>query len=218
VPLFAQGELLGCLSLGTAAGQLPDRKQQWAKTVADAVGLSLANLRLRESLRQQSIIDVLTGLFNRRYMEETLEREVRRCARAKTPLGIMMMDIDHFKSFNDTHGHAAGDVLLAELGSLLRSRIRADDIACRYGGEEFTLILPDSSLDVTARRAEDLLAGVRSLRVEYSGHVIGPVTMSLGVAAFPGHGGGGAEVLRAADKALYAAKGQGRDRVVVAPP
>ncbi len=214
VPLIAQGDVLGCLHVNTSAGGLSDRKQQLAKMVADAIALSLANLRLRENLRQQSIIDVLTGLFNRRYMEETLERELRRAARAKCPLGIIMADIDHFKNFNDAHGHAAGDILLGELGSYLRSHIRAEDVACRYGGEEFTLILPGSDLKATAGRAESLRSGVSSLRVEYGGHTLETVTLSFGVAAFPKHGASGAELLRAADKALYRAKREGRDRVV----
>jgi diguanylate cyclase (GGDEF)-like protein len=216
VPLFAHGEVLGCLHLNTAAGQLSDPTQQLAKTVADAIALSLANLRLRETLRQQSIIDALTGLFNRRYLEETLERELRRAARAKGGLGIIMADIDHFKDFNDRFGHAAGDIVLVELGRLLRSHIRAEDIACRYGGEEFVLILPDSTLAVTAERAQRLSEHTRALRVEFGGQVIGPVSLSLGVAAFPEHGVAGGAVLSAADEALYAAKGQGRDRVAVA--
>ncbi len=187
-----------------------------AKTLADAIGLSLANLRLRERLRQQSIVDVLTGLFNRRYMEETLEREVRRCARAHQPLSVMMMDLDHFKEFNDRHGHAAGDILLSELGVFLRSHVRLEDVACRYGGEEFTLIFPDSSLESTAQRADLIRLGIESLRVEYGGGVIGPVTISIGVAAFPEHGIDGAEVLRCADEALYRAKREGRNRIAVA--
>ncbi len=216
VPLFAQGDVLGCFHVNAGAGQLSDQKQQLAKTVADAIALSLANLRLRESLRQQSIIDLLTGLFNRRYMEETLEREVRRCARAQRPLSVILLDLDRFKTFNDTHGHAAGDVLLGALGSFLRSHVRAEDIACRYGGEEFTLILPDSSLEAAAQRAELLRVGVNTLRVEYGGRIIGPVTISLGVASFPEHGPSGTVALRVADEALYRAKHEGRDRVVVA--
>ena len=216
VPLFAQGDVLGCFHVNASAGQLSDQKQQLAKTVADAIALSVANLRLRENLRQQSIIDLLTGMFNRRYMEETLEREVRRCARAQRPLSVILLDLDHFKSFNDTHGHAAGDVLLGALGSFLRSHVRAEDIACRYGGEEFTLIMPDSSLAATAQRAELLRVGVNTLRVEYGGQIIGPLTISLGVASFPEHGSSGADVLRVADEALYRAKHEGRDRVVVA--
>jgi diguanylate cyclase (GGDEF)-like protein len=124
-----------------------------------------------------------------------------------------MLDLDRFKGFNDTHGHAAGDVLLSELGAFLKSRVRAEDIACRYGGEEFALILPDSDLAAAAQRAEALRDGAHGLRIQYGGQMIGPVSISLGVAAFPQHGADGATVLRAADSALYRAKREGRDRV-----
>ena len=116
------------------------------KTLAEHLALAVANLKLRETLRTQSIRDPLTGLFNRRYMEESLERELRRTIRKKLPLALLMVDVDHFKHFNDTFGHEAGDEILRELARLFQSRLRAEDIACRYGGEEFVLILPDASL------------------------------------------------------------------------
>ncbi|MHB1341151.1 MAG: GGDEF domain-containing protein [Coriobacteriia bacterium] len=167
-------------------------------------------------LRELSVHDPLTNLFNRRYLEATLMREVRRAERENAPLSIIMMDIDHFKRFNDTLGHAAGDALLQDLGGLLSRTIRAADVACRYGGEEFVLVLPHTSLEVATARAELVRAAVKNLHVVRSGLVLGAVSVSLGVAVFPDHGCDGESVLRSADSALYRAKDQGRDQVVVA--
>jgi len=186
--------------------------------VAEHVALALANLRLRESLRTQSIRDPLTGLFNRRYMEESLDREFRRAERRGAPVGVIMLDIDHFNHFNNTFGHQAGDTLLHALGELLRTRVRAEDIACRYGGEEFVLIMPEASLDITAERAEVLRQEARELRVQQHGQSLGAVTISFGVAAFPEHGPTAEAVIRAADIALYRAKHAGRDQVAKADP
>lgn len=172
--------------------------------------------QLRETLRQQSIRDSLTGLFNRRYLEETLDREIHRVIRKGAPLGVIMVDLDHFKQFNDLYGHEAGDTLLRELGRFLQNNIRAEDIPCRYGGEEFTLILPEAPLDVTRRRAEHLREHVKQLHVLYRGQALGGIRLSCGVAAYPDHGDTGDVLLRAADAALYRAKAEGRDRVVVA--
>ncbi len=138
-----------------------EARQQFARTVADRIALSLINLNLQESLRQQATRDPLTGLFNRRYLEETLEREVARVTRALRPLGVIMLDLDHFKHFNDTFGHAAGDTLLEALGALLKANVRGEDIACRYGGEEFLLILPEAPLGVTQARANRLREAVK---------------------------------------------------------
>jgi diguanylate cyclase (GGDEF)-like protein len=148
-------------------------------------------------------------------MEESLTREVYRAKRKGTALGVIILDLDRFKQFNDTFGHAAGDVLLHELGSFLQVRIRKGDIACRYGGEEFMLILPESSLNNSRQRAEQLREELKHLSVQYGGQSIRAVTLSLGVAVFPEHGLTVEAVLRAADLALYRAKGEGRDRVVV---
>jgi diguanylate cyclase (GGDEF)-like protein len=226
VPMMAQGEPLGVLHLqgglsgpsqpDGSPGRVRESQHRLAVSVAEHIALALANLKLQETLRSQAIRDPLTGLFNRRYMEESLEREVRRAARSGTPLGIIMLDIDRFKRFNDAFGHEAGDALLGALGNFLRAHIRAEDIACRYGGEEFTLILPDASLDATRERAEQLREAVKELNVLHRGGSLGPVTLSLGVAVFPDHGSTGEAVLLAADGALYRAKHAGRDRVVVA--
>jgi len=160
--------------------------------------------------------DSLTGLYNRRYVEQVLEREMLRAARNKRPVGVIMLDLDHFKRFNDTYGHEAGDTLLRALGDYLVTRVRAEDIACRYGGEEFVVILPEASLAMCQSRAEQLWKGVHDLHVNYHGELLRGVTASIGVAAYPEHGKSGAELVRAADAAMYAAKRQGRDRVEIA--
>ncbi len=216
VPMMAQGETLGILHLKLDPN---DTVQAWEGLVlstTERVGLALANLKLRESLHSQAIRDPLTGLFNRRYMEETLDREMRRAIRYQRPLGIVMLDIDHFKMFNDTFSYAAGDALLRELGMFLKKNLRGDDVTCRYGGEEFILILPESSLEDTSRRAEQLREGCKHLDVSHRGQSLGTVSISLGVAAYPQHGNNSEEVLRAVDTALHSAKSEGRDRVIIA--
>ena len=219
VPLMAQGDALGVLHLQPCAAPTAEQAAGWdeqlVEAAADQIGLALANVRLRETLRNQSIRDPLTGLYNRRYMEETLEREMRRAERSARPLTIIMLDIDHSKRFNATHGHEAGDVLLRDLGAFLRSHIRGGDIACRYGGEEFTLVLPETSLTDTRDRAEHLRQGIHGLTVQYHGQTLETVTASLGVAAWQ-PGLTAQQALSAADQALYRAKADGRDRVLIA--
>jgi diguanylate cyclase (GGDEF)-like protein/PAS domain S-box-containing protein len=227
-PILGQGELLGMLhvQLGAVEAHLPDavRKQRlasqqaWALTVSEHIALALANVRLRESLSAQAVRDSLTGLYNRRHMEQALEREILRAARNRRTVGVIMLDLDHFKNFNDTHGHEAGDMLLRLLGDYLVTHVRAEDIACRYGGEEFVVILPEASPEMSRSRAEELWKGVQGLHVNYHGELLRGVTTSVGVAAFPSHGKTVAELMRAADAAMYAAKRQGRDRVEFAQP
>jgi diguanylate cyclase (GGDEF)-like protein len=188
------------------------------KVFTEQIALALSNLKLRDSLRQQSIRDPLTGLFNRRYLEESLLLEIQRAKRSNSPFSILMIDLDHFKRFNDTHGHEAGDIVLQNLGRFLQRHIRGGDIACRYGGEEFTLVLPGTSLELAQQRAEELNAGVRALHVDFNGSSLGPLSISAGVATFPNHGESVELVLQSADMALYQAKNEGRDRVVVAVP
>ncbi len=183
---------------------------------AEQVGVSIANLKLQEALRQQSTSDALTGLYNRRYLEESLERELRRSARAKQPLSLVMFDLDHFKTFNDTFGHEAGDAVLREMGASLARTARAEDISCRFGGEEFLLILPGTSLEGARTRAERVRSQARKLAVMHQGKPVGTITVSLGVAAFPAHGSSAKELIASADAALYRAKNEGRDRVAVA--
>jgi diguanylate cyclase (GGDEF)-like protein/PAS domain S-box-containing protein len=224
VPFMAQGEALGIVSLQMRASQeLPEPaprssgegERRLAAVLAEQVALALGNLKLRESLKNQSICDPLTGLFNRRYMEESLEREFSRANRKKNSVAIVMMDLDNFKRFNDTFGHQAGDTLLRALGDLLKGNTRGQDIACRYGGEEFALVLTDSNYAGALKRAEILRQQVKQLSVEYAGQLLGAVSVSMGVALFPDHGTTMGDVLRASDQALYRAKREGRDRVSV---
>jgi diguanylate cyclase (GGDEF)-like protein len=215
VPMAVHGETLGVLSLCTdRPGGLTERQRQAARVMADQVSLALANLRFQEALRDLSIRDALTGLYNRRYLEESLSREIARASRQQQPLAVVMMDVDHFKRLNDAQGHEAGDAVLAEVGKLLARRTRAEDIACRFGGEEFCLILPGIDGPTALRRADDLRRAVARLDVRYGQVPLGPVTMSAGVAVYSGQGG--ESVIAAADAALYRAKRSGRDRVMAA--
>lgn len=226
IPMMAQGEAIGILHLegrhrvagrpGGAWKQWMTEKQQFAVAVAEHVSLALSNMKLRETLHNLSIRDPLTGLFNRRYMEESLEREVLKAKRYNRPLGVIMIDIDHFKRFNDTFGHEAGDQVMRELGVFLQNHIRQTDIPCRYGGEEFALILPEADILFTQQRAEQIRLGVAAIRVRIQGQTLAEMTISQGVAVFPGNGQTGEELLRAADEALYRAKQQGRNFVVLA--
>lgn len=175
-----------------------------------------ALLESEANLREQSVRDYLTGLFNRRYMEETLAREVLRATRNQLSLGIIMLDVDEFKHINDNIGHLAGDVVLQEVGKLLRDHIRGGDIPSRFGGDEFVVVLPDASLEVTRQRAEQLCESVQQLQIQYDGQTLEAITVSLGIAAFPNNGSTSAELLKAVDNALYQAKRDGRGRVNIA--
>jgi diguanylate cyclase (GGDEF)-like protein len=226
IPMMAQGESLGVLHLcwppaDAAAGPDPNGadmslQRRLALTLAENFALALANLNLREALRNQAIRDSLTGLFNRRYMEETLAREVSRAERRKQTLGVIMLDLDHFKQYNDTFGHTAGDMVLREIGAFLQSHSRTEDIACRFGGEEFVVILPEATLDETLHRAELFRASIKSLNLLFDGRPLDAVSVSLGAASYPQNGATAESLIRAVDKALYAAKRQGRDRVAAA--
>ncbi len=216
-PLVAHGETLGLLSLTSPEPHsFSENKLNAAKSIAEQASLTLANLRLQQVLRTQSTQDSLTGLFNRRYMEATLERETARAMRQSQPLSVVMFDVDHFKHFNDLYGHEAGDAVLAEIGRMMRRLSRTEDIACRYGGEEFVLILPGASLEIAAGRAQALGKACRELQLQHHNQHLGQITLSLGVASFPEHGERYDAVISTADGALYEAKLQGRDRVVIA--
>jgi diguanylate cyclase (GGDEF)-like protein len=180
------------------------------------VASSLANIRLRESLRQQSIRDSLTGLYNRRYLEETLEREFARARRLNQPVSLIMFDVDHFKRINDLYGHEAGDLALQAISRQLEKSVRAEDIVCRFGGEEFTAVLPGLPLDKTLQRATIILEAVRNLELVFNVTLLQTLTMSAGVASFPVHGLTPADVLQAADQALFRAKQEGRDQALAA--
>lgn len=226
VPMMAQGDNVGILQFNFAshaagehdedAGAEQSTRARIATAMAEHTALALANLRLREALRSQSIVDSLTGLFNRRYLENMLERECRRAVRAKRPLAVLMLDVDHFKQFNDTWGHDGGDAVLRELSGLMRAHFRGDDIACRYGGEEFVVVLSEASLEGAFARAEELRREVHRLVAEHRRQPLGTITISIGVAALPEHGVSPEDLIAAADRALYQAKAAGRDRTVIA--
>jgi diguanylate cyclase (GGDEF)-like protein/PAS domain S-box-containing protein len=224
-PIAAQGEVLGMLHVRYGEGDAqppvlresrPETRKLWVLAVSEHLSLALANLKLRETLRIQAVRDSLTGLYNRRHMEHALEREVLRAARNRRTVGLILLDLDHFKRVNDTYGHEVGDLMLRSVGEFLQANVRAEDIACRYGGEEFVVMLPEATLAMTQTRAEQLWKGIQALTVNVRGELLRPLTTSVGVAAFPEHGRSLAELMRAADAALYSAKRQGRDRVAVA--
>ncbi len=218
IPILAQGETLGILHLQATdeEPQLNASELSFKTTFAAQVGLSITNIRLREALRTQSVRDALTGLYNRRYLEEVMEREVRRASRAAQSLGVLIIDLDYFKKFNDTYGHDAGDAVLREIAVSLTKGVRAEDFVCRFGGEEFVVILPTADLAAARARAERLRAKTRDLTILHQGRSMGMITISVGVAAFPEHGESPKELLAAADAALYEAKRGGRDQVVTA--
>lgn len=217
IPMIAQGETLGMFHLSTKdADVLNQPKHRLARTVAEQVGLAIANLHLRETLQNQSIRDGLTGLFNRRYLEEALQSEIARAQRHHYVTAVVMLDVDHFKSFNDQHGHDAGDVVLKTIAQVMQDHIRSSDIACRYGGEELTLVLPETSLPAALTKAEEIRQAIHHITMTYGGQILDNLTASLGVAVFPEHGTTGEAVIQAADAALYRAKGAGRNQVIAA--
>jgi diguanylate cyclase (GGDEF)-like protein len=222
IPMMGQGEALGVLHVrlphdvavqADLRAAMDESHLRTTIAVTEHIGLALANLRLRETLRMQAIRDPLTGLFNRRYMEESLSREVARAERSASHLSAVMIDIDHFRNFNENFGHAAADVALRETCHLLSEMTRPEDIACRFGGEEIVLIMPDTTAEQAAKRAEEYRSAIADLKLQYQGVSLGTVTASFGVAAFPRHARSGDELLRAADDALYQAKRGGRNCV-----
>jgi len=223
LPISSRDEMIGTMNiLGPVSaeyGQSPidPEVRKLAHEVVGQIGLAIANLRLRDSLRKSSIVDALTGLYNRRYLDETLPREIARAQRSGQSVGVIMLDIDHFKMFNDNYGHDAGDVALRETGMLLKQVCRSSDIPCRFGGEEFIIILPQATLEISAARADAIRWEIKKLHLTYGSESLPAITASLGIAAYPIHGERYEDVIKAADGALYHAKHQGRDRVEVAP-
>src|SRR5450631_1168275 len=228
IPLIANGDAIGTLSIqeddpvNPIPAPDPDsetfaRRRQLAGAVAEQIAVAVANVNLRESLRLEAVRDPLTGLYNRRYMQEFLERELHSARRKRRPVAVMMLDLDHFKRYNDNFGHAAGDKALAAVGEILLRSVRAEDVACRYGGEEFALILPECSLLQATVRAGEICRRLKENR-ELEHQTTSPITVSIGVAAFDETTDRVDLLLKFADDALYQAKRAGRDRVVVARP
>jgi len=228
IPLTAQGEIFGILVLLRNQGKLhlvgdvpPNamaKTRRMGAAVAEQMALTLANLRLRSALRDQAIRDPLTGLFNRRYLQETLERELQRAVRKDRPVSVMMLDLDHFKRCNDEFGHEAGDAVLRAVGEFLRNRTRTEDIACRYGGEEFVVILPEASQENAFQRAQQIREGIKRLEIKHPTRILNPITVSIGLACSSSALYDSTLLLEAADAALYQAKRDGRDRVAVHQP
>jgi diguanylate cyclase (GGDEF)-like protein len=229
IPLIANGLTTGILSIqdDDPPHPIPDpevdaqafaRRRHLAATVAEHIALAMANLSLRESLRSQAVRDPLTGLYNRRYMQEFLERELHSARRKHRSLAVLMLDLDHFKRYNDNFGHSAGDKALAAVGEALMRSVRAEDVACRYGGEEFTLVLPECSLQQATLRAEQIRTRLKEYHPLNDGQPVDTLTVSIGVAAFDETTDRVDLLLNFADEALYEAKRAGRDRVVAARP
>lgn len=222
LPMVAHGEVVGALSLHAATDAAPNMdkcNEEWVQFYGNAaknLGLAFANLRLRNKLRHQALRDPLTGLFNRRYLLDTFENELERALEHGRPLSLAMFDIDHFKSFNDTFGHGAGDAVLTQLGGLVRDWASKGDVAVRFGGEEFTLVMPDTSAAQAHERLEALRKSIEAFPFEHHRQYLGQVTISIGYATYPVHGKGRETLIHSADQALYASKHNGRNRTTAA--
>jgi len=217
VPMMAQSEAVGVLHLIQPEGvQMPEAKQRLAMAMAEHVGMALSNLRLHETLRNQSIRDQLTGLFNRSFMEESLELELRRAIRSQQPLSVIMLELDNFQLISENYGLDVGDSILRRTGMLLQANVRKGDIACRYSNQTYVIILPQGGFEISRQRAENLCDLARTLEVKYQSSQVGHITASIGLAVFPGHGQTVENLLRSAEAALNRAKNSGGDSVVVA--
>ena len=217
IPMLAGSEMLGVLHLQSRPGRpsveaFTDAELRLVHDVAEEIALSLANVGLREILRQQALRDPLTGLYNRRFFQEALDLELRRAARTRLPVALVMLDVDGFKKINDVCGHLAGDSFLQALATLLQSKIRASDVLCRFGGDEFSIVMPQTSLENAASRADEWRSAFKLLSIEWEGRVLSGLTISSGIAAYPSCPTSDA-LFREADSALYSAKVSGRDQV-----
>jgi diguanylate cyclase (GGDEF)-like protein len=215
IPILAHGETVGLLHLNADPSLPADHfaeDRRLAQMCAEQISLAIANVRLRDQLRDQSIRDPLTGLFNRRHFLETLRRHLDRARRSGGALSLVSVDIDHFKKFNDNYGHDAGDMVLRAVGSLMEKLVDGDELPCRLGGEEFTVLLPGATTEVALRRAEELRRSVERIAVRYGEKTLPHVTISLGVATYPEHGDMPQTLMKVADDALYDAKARGRNQ------
>ncbi len=216
-PLKARGKQLGTMYLGTSNPEgIKIAQQIFAINFAENIALILANIKMRQSLYELSIKDPLTKLYNRGYLDDILEKQISYAQRHQLNIGLIMIDIDYFKKINDSFGHEAGDLVLKTVSNLVKNQIRKSDFACRYGGEELTVILPNASLEDTQKKAEDLRIAIKNIRLKYQAQDLSNLSASFGVATFPEHGVTSQSLIRSADVALYTAKKTGRDRVIVA--
>jgi diguanylate cyclase (GGDEF)-like protein len=222
IPMSAHGETVGMLHLmghrspRDGMSQLTAEKRQLAIPVAEQISVSLANIALREKLSSQAFLDPLTKLHNRRFADEWIQQEIARTDRHGGSLGVIMVDVDHFKQVNDIHGHDAGDAMLKSIARTFEGSLRPEDMPCRYGGEEFLILLAEIDLPTLHERAETLRRSVADLSVEYRKVTLPPASVSAGIALYPQHGSTAEEVIQAADLALYAAKKAGRNQTAIA--
>jgi diguanylate cyclase (GGDEF)-like protein/PAS domain S-box-containing protein len=219
MPVQGQGQVLGLLHIAVEVSSRTMRPardvEQRLRALTDRVGPALANLKLRDALREMALRDGLTGLYNRRYLEDALNRELHRAERSGKPVSVVMIDIDHFKHFNNKFGHDAGDFVLSALARAITKSTRPSDIACRYGGEELAVVLSEANLECARARVEQMRLAIRDTNLTHLGQTLPAPTASFGVAVYPTDGTKAADLLKAADQALYHAKQEGRDRVCV---
>jgi len=220
MPLQGQGQVLGLFHIAIEVdpkARRPERVvERRLRAIADRVGPALANLKLRDALREMALRDGVTGLYNRRYLEDAMNRELHRAARNREPVSVLMIDIDHFKRFNDKYGHDAGDLVLSAVARTISENTRGSDIACRYGGEELAIVLADADLKNAHERAEHIRTAFRQITLNRRGQTLPSPSASIGIAVYPEDGTSPADLLKAADRALYRAKQLGRDRVCLA--
>jgi len=223
IPIMEKGDVIGLLHIRDGESMSAEARKRLLVELKETsapifayLSLAISNLRLRESLKNQAIKDPLTGLFNRRFLMEAFTREITRASRKKSTISVVMIDIDHFKKFNDEWGHAAGDELLTRLGKFFIENIRGSDIACRYGGEEFVILMPEMNSSTAFNRTDRMREDVKKLKVHYDNQLLPHIALSIGISEYPANGEDVDDLLRLADEALYKAKQEGRDRVVVA--
>jgi diguanylate cyclase (GGDEF)-like protein len=219
IPIVGRGQILGMLHLRGEAFRDARATEQLKLTIerlVDQLSLSLTNIELRERLENMALRDGLTGLYNRRFLDEMLEHELAKLRRNGKRAAVLLIDVDHFKRFNDSHGHQAGDEALRRVAAALLSAVRASDVVCRYGGEEFLAFLPECDADEAMAKAEALRAAISAITLRVDGEVVPPISASFGVAIFPDVGDNRGDLIKLADRALYRAKDTGRNRVVLA--
>jgi diguanylate cyclase (GGDEF)-like protein len=216
VPMISQGDVVGVLMVLDDRHEDNQSDSMHIIALAEQLSLAISNVSLRDTLRHQSTVDPLTGLYNRRFFDESLKRELARAQRSQSACSVVMIDLDHFKRVNDTYGHEGGDLVLKAASHAILQRVRASDVVCRYGGEELVLMLPDCSAEEAQKCAEGIRSSIGGIVIEHAGQTISGISASFGVAQWPGHGNGEQALLSAADRALYAAKKGGRNQVMVA--